>query len=254
MYQLTQAMAAGRLQGDEFRSIMENAPLLAQAIAKYMGKTVGELRELSSEGLITADVIKNAMFAAADKIDTRFKNMPRTIGEIWISIKNQAIKYHDPVLVKINEIANSKTFKIFSNNVVGAIAVISSVLLKVFELVMGISNFVTENWSLIAPIVLGIVGAMMAYELVAKGAALATGALTAAKMIAVPVYSLLTRATMAETAAQWGLNAAMYACPLDWIIVLVIGLITAIYGAVAIINHFAGPSIVTGKQIGRAHV
>src|SRR5690606_37288958 len=116
--------------------------------------------------------------------------------------------------IKINEIANSKTFQIFSNNVVVGIAVISSVLLKVFEIVMGISNFITENWSLIAPIVWGIVGAISAYELITKGAALATGALTAAKMIALPIYSLLTGATMAETAAQWGLNAALFGCPI----------------------------------------
>ena len=243
MYQLTQAMAAGRLQGDEFRSIMENAPMLAQAIAEYMGKSVGELRDMSREGLITADVIKNAMFATADETNMKFESIPRTTGEIWISIKNQAIKYLDPVLVKINEIANSKTFQIFSNNVIGAIAVISSVLLKVFELVMGISNFITENWSLIAPIVWGIVGAMVAYETVTKGVAMATGALTAAKTIALPIYSLLTRTTMAETAAQWGLNAAMYACPLAWIVAGIVALIAVIYGAIAIMNHFGETSI-----------
>lgn len=88
MYQLSQAMAAGRLQGDEFRSIMENAPMLAQAIANHMGKTVGELREMSSEGLITADVIKGAMFAAADETNAKFAKLPMTWGEVWTVIQN----------------------------------------------------------------------------------------------------------------------------------------------------------------------
>ena len=81
MYQLTQAMASGRLQGDEFRSIMENAPMLAQAISKYMGVSVGTLREMSSEGKITADVIKNAMFYAAADINEKFDAIPKTFGD-----------------------------------------------------------------------------------------------------------------------------------------------------------------------------
>jgi tape measure domain-containing protein len=101
-YQLTQAMAAGRLQGDEFRSIMENAPMLAQAIASYMGKTTGELREMSSQGVITSDVIKNALFSAADETNAKFEQMPKTIGQVWTSVKNQALKAFQPILLKIN--------------------------------------------------------------------------------------------------------------------------------------------------------
>lgn len=93
MYQLTQAMAAGKLQGDEFRSIMENAPLLAEAIAEYTGKSKGELKELSSEGLITANVIKNAMFASADQINDRYNKMPMTWGQIWTRIKMLLLKH-----------------------------------------------------------------------------------------------------------------------------------------------------------------
>ena len=103
MYQLTQAMAAGKLQGDEFRSIMENAPLLAEAIANYTGKSKGELKELSSEGLITSDIIKNAMFSAADEINDRYSRMPMTWSQIWTKMKNITIKALDPVLKKINQ-------------------------------------------------------------------------------------------------------------------------------------------------------
>lgn len=89
MYQLTQAMAAGKLQGDEFRSIMENAPMLAQAISDFTGKSKGELKELSSEGLITADIIKGALFAASDDINSKFEEIPDTWGSTMQQIENQ---------------------------------------------------------------------------------------------------------------------------------------------------------------------
>lgn len=98
MYQLTQAMASGRLQGDEFRSIMENAPLLAQSIAEYMGKSVGELRQMSSEGLITADVIKNAMFASAAETNAKFAELPMTFAQVATILKNTLLKTFDPVI------------------------------------------------------------------------------------------------------------------------------------------------------------
>jgi len=103
MYQLTQAMAAGKLQGDEFRSILENAPLLAQSIAEYMGKTVGELREMSSEGLITADVIKNALFASADETNARFEQLPMTIGQIGTVVGNTLLQTFEPLLQGIGK-------------------------------------------------------------------------------------------------------------------------------------------------------
>ncbi len=251
MYQLTQAMASGRLQGDEFRSIMENAPLLAQSIAKYMGKPVGELRDMSREGLITADVIKNAMFMAADEINRKFEDMPKTIGQIWTSIKNRAIKQLDPVLIKINEIANSEQFQTFANRAVNSIAIVSSALLGIFETITAISNFVYDNWSLIAPIVWGIVGAMVAYNAVS----LVTNSLIAIQTMkdkmAAAAKMMQAGATFTATAAQHGLNAALYACPLTWIIALIIGLIAAFYGAIAIVNHFAGTSIsATGAIFG----
>jgi tape measure domain-containing protein len=103
MYQLTQAMAAGKLQGDEFRSIMENAPMLAQAIAKYTGKTTGQLREMSADGLITADIIKNAMFSAADKTDAAFKKIPMTFSQVGTIVGNTLLKTFNPVIQTIGK-------------------------------------------------------------------------------------------------------------------------------------------------------
>lgn len=98
MYQLTQAMAAGRLQGDEFRSILENAPMLAQAIANYMDLPVGKLKEMSREGLITSDIIKNAMFSVADETNAKFEQMPMTFAQVGTVIANTLLQTFDPVI------------------------------------------------------------------------------------------------------------------------------------------------------------
>ena len=107
LLQLTQALAAGKLQGDEFRSIMENAPMLADAIAKYTGKSKGELKEMSRDGEITADIIKKALFASADDINEKFNSMPMTFGSAWTKIKNEAEYSLQGVLNKVNGVLNS---------------------------------------------------------------------------------------------------------------------------------------------------
>ena len=105
--QLSQSMAAGKLQGDEFRSVMENAPMVADAIAKYMGKSKGELKELSSKGEITADIIKNALFSAADDINGKFESMPMTFADIWTQMGNHAMESFGGVFMQLNELLNS---------------------------------------------------------------------------------------------------------------------------------------------------
>ena len=110
MYQLTQAMASGKLQGDEFRSIMENAPMLAQSIAQEMGMSVGQLKELSSQGLITADIIKNALYGSAEETNQKFAEIPMTFADIGQSIQNQFIQAFTPVLEQLASITSSSDF------------------------------------------------------------------------------------------------------------------------------------------------
>lgn len=117
MYQLTQAMAAGKLQGDEFHSIMENAPLLAQSIASEMGLTVGQLKEMSSQGLITADIIKNALFNSAEETNAKFAEIPMTFAEVGQSIQNELIQAFQPVLEQISTIPQSGEFQALSEGV-----------------------------------------------------------------------------------------------------------------------------------------
>ena len=100
MYQLTQAMAAGKLQGDEFHSIMENAPMLAQSIASEMGLTVGQLNEMSSQGLITADIIKEALFNSAEETNAKF-------ADIGTQVQNELIAAFQPAMEEISNMTSS---------------------------------------------------------------------------------------------------------------------------------------------------
>ncbi len=136
MYQLTQAMAAGKLQGDEFRSIMENAPMLVQSIAQEMGLSVGQLKEMSSQGLITADIIKNALFASAEETNAKFAEIPMTFQDIGTKLQNDLIAAFQPVMEELGNMTSSDAFMsvlnelAFSFKVVAAAAQVSIAIIK----------------------------------------------------------------------------------------------------------------------------
>ena len=136
MYQLTQAMAAGKLQGDEFRSIMENAPMLAQSIAQEMGLSVGQLKEMSSQGLITADIIKNALFSSAEETNAKFAEIPMTFQDIGTKLQNDLIAAFQPVMEELGNMTSSDAFMsvlnelAFSFKVVAAAAQVSIAIIK----------------------------------------------------------------------------------------------------------------------------
>lgn len=160
MLQLSQAMAAGRLQGDEFRSIMENAPMIADAIAKYMKKSKGELKELSAEGVITADIIKNAIFMAADDINKKFEAMPMTFGDIWNKIQNRAAKAFTSVMKNVNRIINTEGFN-------KALDVITSGFELAAMAAESFINAVINGWDTIGPM-LWVIGSMLLANLIRK--------------------------------------------------------------------------------------
>lgn len=243
MYQLTQAMASGRLQGDEFRVIMESAPMLAQAIAKYTGKSIGELRKMSADGEITANIIKNAMFASADETNKKFSEMPITFGQVWANIKNKAILAFDPILTKISQIANNKEFTQLVDGMVGGLVIVAAAATGLFGILTSVAGVISNNWSWLEPIVWGLVAAFIAYN----GVALVTSTLTAiigtVAATTAAAEALAAGKTFLWTVNQYGLNAALYACPLTWIIILIIALIAIFYAVIAAVNHFAGTSI-----------
>lgn len=247
MIQLTQAMASGVLRGEELNSVFEQAPGIIQSIADYLDVSIGEIRAMAAEGQLTADVVKNAMFAAADDIETKFSNMPKTWGQIWIGMKNKALSIFNPILNKVNQVANSEKFTQVTNGVINGLAGIASVATVVLDLLIGGAALVVDNWSWLAPIVGGVAtaflvlnGAMLAYKTV-TGIVNALETVKAARLAMTTVATgAQTTATFAQTAAQYGLNAALMACPLTWIILLIIAVIAAIYAACAAVAKFTG--------------
>ena len=121
MYQLTQAMASGRLQGDEFRSIIENAPMLANAIAEYTGVGREGLKELSSDGAISAQIIKASLFSIADDIEEKYKTLPKTFGDVWTSISNTAVMQFSSVMQRANDLLNTDGVQSFITGLSGGL-------------------------------------------------------------------------------------------------------------------------------------
>lgn len=246
--QLTQAMAAGKLQGDEFRSVMENAPMVADAIAKYTGKSKGELKELSSQGLITSDIIKNAMFSAADDINGKFNSMPMTFADVWNKIKNTGMQAFGGVFEKANAMLNSDMGQAAVENLTGLVFMAAGA----FSTLLDAIGWVGDRLDIFGPIILGIAGAWLVYNATAG-----IGWLTTMKNVA--AMGLKATADWAEYAAifmliwaQEGFNAALAACPITWIVMAVILLVAAFYAGVAAVNHFAGTSISATGLIGGA--
>lgn len=218
MLQLTQAMAAGALRGEELNSILENAPGIARAIESYMGIAEGSIKQYAEQGLITAEVVKNAMFASADEINAKFESMPLTWGQIATKMQNTALAAFDPVLTRLNQVANSAQFNTVINETINGLAMLATVAAGVLDLLINGAAFVVDNWSWISPIIYGLVAAFIAYNAVA----------------------LITNGINAAMALAEGVKAALLACPITRIVVLVIALVAAIYAACSAIAKFTG--------------
>lgn len=245
--QLSQALGSGVLRGDELNSIFEQAPNLIQNIADYLDVPIGKIREMASEGELSADVVKAAIFASADEINAKFEEMPMTWGQIWQSMKNTAMIAFQPVLQRLNDIANSEAFQTFVNGAIEAMATLANVVLNIFELIGTVGGFIADNWSIISPIIYGVIGALAVYAAylgIVKGIELASaaakGVLAVAEFIHVAALAAQTGATISATAAQLGLNGAMYACPIVWIIMLIIALIAIIFAVCSAIAKLTG--------------
>ena len=146
--QLTQAMASGVLQGEELRSIMENAPTIATAIEDYLGIS-GGLKDIASEGQITSEVVKEALLGAAEETNAKFESMPKTFGQIWIEFKNNAIKAFQPILEKINEIANSGKLEEYLQTA-------TDFMVKFGESAMNALTWIMDNGDIIKAALIGL--------------------------------------------------------------------------------------------------
>lgn len=208
MLQLTQAMAAGALRGEELNSILENAPGIARAIEQYMGIAEGSIRSYAEKGAVSATVVKNALLSIADETNAKFNGMAMTWGQVWTQMGNIALKVTQPLLTAINWLAN--------------------------------------NLSVIGPILLGLGTAFLVFQVAAHWtqiAAVATAAYHAVVNLLSIGFGVLTGNTAAASAAVFTFNSALLASPITWIIMLIAVVIGLLYGVVAIINKVTGSSI-----------
>ena len=259
--QLTQALGSGVLRGEEFNAVFESASPVMQEIADYLEVPIGQLKDMASEGEITADIVKNALLGATDSIDKKFNAMNLTFEQRMTRLANSCKKEFEPVGKQINGLVNSPEFADFMQNVVegfkfiadvasnavGFIGTLLIVLNGVFDAVQKVGNFIYNNWSIISPIIWGIIGALSVYygrlliiKTIEVASAIASTALAIGKGILAGATVLLTKSTWAQTTAQLGLNGAMYACPIVWIVIAIMALIAIIFAVCAAIAKFTG--------------
>jgi tape measure domain-containing protein len=225
LLQLTQGLGSGVLRGEELNAVFESAPNIIQSIADYIGVDIGMIRKLAAEGAITADIMKNAMFAAAEETNATFAAMPSTFGQLWNQISNSAIKAFGPAIDRISEMLNDsetqKNIAVIGNAFVSA----SIAAIGLLNASASVYNFFSTNWTFIEPIIWGIVGAFGAWFAITRIQAAAQGILALRMAAGTVVTFAQTAAVFGLTAAWRTLNAAQKANVFILIISLVAGLI-----------------------------
>lgn len=227
MYQLTQAMASGKLQGDEFRSIMENAPMLAQSIAQEMGLSVGQLKEMSSQGLITADIIKNALFNSAEETNQKFAEIPLTFQDIGTKLQNDLITAFAPVMQEIGNMSSSDLLQgvlnelAFSFKVVAAAAQVSIATIRgafsALSVVINTSKSIISSFAqlfitsmpLVSAAVIGVTAAFVAQRAIVAAHSTILATLTVRTLALRTAAIVTTAATKAWTIAKTALGVAI---------------------------------------------
>lgn len=146
---LTEAMSSGGLSGEGFGNILQNAPMIAEAMSSYTGKTNEELQSMAEQGLITSDVIRNAMFASSKDIESKFKDAPKTFQDVWTQISNVAVKSLLPLLDIITEVMNSDGFSQLIDNICIGIDLVAGAILWVVQTVQ-------TYWDFFGPLIAGM--------------------------------------------------------------------------------------------------
>lgn len=211
MYNLTQALSTGTLKGQDLNTVFANAPQLVQRIADYMNVPIGQIKELASQGKISADIVKNAILGAADDINEQFAAMPLTFGDAMQKLRNVAVSAFQPIADLISEAIASPQFDEAMKTIAGGFLTIANVARIAFEGIGNIIQWVGENLDWLGPIVMGVVAAWAIYS----------GVMTVV------------------TAAQAVYNAVLAACPLVWVVLAVAAVIGAIVALVMWMHNAA---------------
>lgn len=203
--QLTQGLSAGLLRGEELNAVFESAPNLIRNIADYLGVGIGEIRELASDGQLTADVVKNAILAATDEINENFESIPMGFEDAMTMVQNAGMNAFQRVGKQMNDFLNSDTGEKVLNGLIGGMDLLADAASGVISILESGAGFVVENWDYIAPILFGIAAAFAA----AGVAALASGASAAVAWAMANWPLLLVFAAVAGLIfllKQWGVS------------------------------------------------
>lgn len=263
LMQLTQALGSGKLQGDEFRSIAEAAPMIEQMVAQYMGVSQGALKELSSKGEITAEIMKNAILGATDEINAKFETIPLKWQDIWQNIETRGYRVFVPVFEQISRLANSPAVKQMADGIVIGMQIAAVAVLGLMNNVEWLAGTIGALYSQYQPVfdglgstLLYVAGIWAIYKAGIIAAAIATGvwaAVTAAAGSVNILLMMITDLIVRFTALGVAETYAALAGTAMWIAILlpVAAVIAVIYLVVAAVNYFAGTSIsATGLIVG----
>lgn len=245
LIQLTQGLGSGVLRGEELNSVFESAPNIIQSIADYLDVPIGKIREMAADGELTADVVKNAILSSIEETNAQFDQMSMTWTQRWTMFKNEALFAFQPILDKINEVANSQAFDALFNGAVNGLRFLGDVASKTIDLISQGASIVASVWNAVAPVFYIAAAAVTAYYValgIMKAYQIASLTVTGVMIAVMRTYTLIKemgiKATIAETVAQWGLNAAVLA-----FVGIFIAVIAVIYIGVWAMNTFAGTSI-----------
>ncbi|WP_207092619.1 tape measure protein, partial [Clostridioides difficile] len=199
LLQLTQGLGSGVLRGEELNAVFESAPNIIQSIADYLDVDIGKIRSMASEGMLTADIVKNSLLSAAEQTNAEFEKMPYTLGQIFTSVKNNAVMIFGAIQKKIEDTVSSKGFRTFITDVKDSLYVLGAVGFNVFSgfinllsspafqnffnvMIVGsslvvqglgwiitqalnVANVFAQNWSIIAPVIWGIIAVIAIYKI-----------------------------------------------------------------------------------------
>ena len=288
IYQLTQALSSGRLQGDELRSLAENAPYLINAVVESVEKmynagkpideqiklTYNDLKKLGAEGVLTADVIVDAVLNSADKIRDAYENITPTWEQTFQKLKNQIQYISQPILESINEIINSDAFEKTAQTIVKMFTVILTVINPILQAVLWLGSAMADNWSLVEPAIWGVANALLAllgYMALAKVYTIALGTVQGIQLlisngvgysmvknnVALGIYNTLAPIaagmTKALATAETFLASATWAAlaPLLTVVAVIAAVVAIIYVAVIAYNRLTGSTVsATGVIVG----
>lgn len=221
MLQLTQAMGSGLLRGEELNSVLEQAPTIVQTIAKYLGVGVGTLREMASDGLVTSEVVKTALLGAADETNKKFESMPMTFGQVWTDFKNRALMAFQPVLEKINELANSGELDRMLDQA-------TNMLTKLGDAALSVFTWMSEHGDIVKAALIGIgiaitamTVAMWAFNIAAMANPvvwIVLAIIAAVALLAAGIYLLVKNwdAVSAAAGACWNAIKGFFAGVGEW--------------------------------------